>query len=279
MTADAPIDVGVFLVLTDDGIAPLTLGRALEERGFESCFLGEHSHVPVGARGRENAEERSLDPFVALTAMAATTSRLRLGTGVALVPERDPIFLAKEAATLDLVSGGRLELGVGAGWLEEEMRNHGTDPARRFALLRERVLAIKTIWTSEEAEFHGELVDFDPIRQWPKPVQHPHPPILVGGMGPGAHRRVLEFGDGWFPLPASPAELAAGIAALQRAASEAGRGPVPVTVLLPDPGPDGVARAAEAGATRALLMLPRAGEAETLRVLDRYGQLTPRGSG
>lgn len=259
-------------MLTDDGISPTALGRALEDRGLESCFVGEHSHVPVHAEGREKAEERSLDPFVALSAMAAVTSRLRLGTGVALVAQRDTFHLAKEVATLDLVSGGRVELGVGGGWLRAEMRNHGVDPARRFALMRERVLAIKAIWTSEEAEFHGELVDFDAVRQWPKPVQRPHPPILVGGVGPAAHRRVIEYGDAWLPLPMAADELASGIADLRRAAAAAGRTSIPVTALLPEPTSDAVAGAAEAGATRALLMLPRAGEPETLRLLDRFAE-------
>jgi probable F420-dependent oxidoreductase len=262
--------VGVFVVLTDDGIRPGALARALEERGFESCFVGEHSHVPVHRETPGPAVARSLDPFVALSSMAAVTSRLRLGTAVALVVQRDPIHLAKEVATLDLLSEGRVELGVGAGWLKEEMRNHGTDPATRFTLLRERVQAMKAIWTADEAEFHGTLVDFLPITQWPKPVQRPHPPILLGGAGPNVHSRVLEYADGWMPTPMPMEELGASIAALRQRAEALGRSPVTVTAMAPDPGSDVLPRAAEAGANRVLLMLPETDPDEALRILDRH---------
>ena len=266
--------LGVFTVLTDEGIRPGALASALEERGFESCFVGEHSHVPVHRETpNPNLVFRSLDPIVALTAMAGTTSRLRLGTAVALVVQRDPIYLAKEVATLDLLSGGRVELGVGAGWLTEEMRNHGTDPATRGTLLRERVLAMKAIWTHDEAEFHGELVDFDPIYQWPKPVQRPHPPVLLGGWGASTHRRVLEYADGWLPVAAgrSLAELAAAIGQLQQLAQDQGRSRLAVTAAFADPSPDDLARAADIGVDRALVMVPDgAGENETLELLDRY---------
>jgi probable F420-dependent oxidoreductase len=270
----SPMRLGAFTVLTDEGIQPGTLASALEERGFESCFLGEHSHVPVH---RETPNPhlvfRSLDPIVALTAMAGATERLRLGTAVALVVQRDPIYLAKEVATLDLLSGGRVELGVGAGWLIEEMRNHGTDPASRGALLRERVLAMKAIWTHEAAEFHGDLVDFDPIYQWPKPVQRPHPPVLLGGWGPSTYRRVLDYADGWLPVAAGRSldELAAGIGQLQQHAKEQDRGPVPVTAAFADPSLDDLARAADIGVDRALVMVPDgAQEKETLELLDHY---------
>ena len=266
--------LGAFTVLTDEGIRPGALASALEERGFESCFVGEHSHVPVHRETpNPNLVFRSLDPIVALTAMAGTTSRLRLGTAVALVVQRDPIYLAKEVATLDLLSGGRVELGVGAGWLTEEMRNHGTDPATRGTLLRERVLAMKAIWTHDEAEFHGELVDFDPIYQWPKPVQRPHPPVLLGGWGASTHRRVLEYGDGWLPVAAgrSLAELAAAIGQLQQHAQDQGRSRLAVTAAFADPSPDDLARAADIGVDRALVMVPDgAGENEALELLDRY---------
>jgi probable F420-dependent oxidoreductase len=265
--------VGAFVVVTDDGIRPDVLARALEDLGFESCFVGEHSHVPVRRETPGDAVAHSLDPFVSLSAMAAVTTRIRLGTAVALVVQRDPIHLAKEVATLDLLSGGRVELGVGAGWLKEEMRNHGTDPATRFTLLRERVQAMKVIWTADEAEFHGELVSFDPIRQWPKPVQRPHPPILVGGGGPNTHRRVLEYGDGWMPTPMPMDDLASSIAALQSAAADLGRGHVPVTAMLVDATPESLAGARAAGADRALVMLPEASADDTLRLIDRHAEL------
>jgi probable F420-dependent oxidoreductase len=269
-----PMWLGAFTVLTDEGIRPGALASALEERGFESCFVGEHSHVPVH---RETPNPslvfRSLDPIVALTAMAGATTRLRLGTAVALVVQRDPIYLAKEVATLDFLSGGRVELGVGAGWLTEEMRNHGTDPATRGTLLRERVLAMKAIWTHDEAEFHGELVDFDPIYQWPKPVQRPHPPVLLGGWGPSTHRRVLDYADGWLPVAAGRSldELAIAIGQLQQHAQDQGRSRLAVTAAFADPSPDDLARAADIGVDRALVMVPDGAEAnETLELLDRY---------
>lgn len=269
-----PMRLGAFTVLTDEGIRPASLASALEERGFESCFVGEHSHVPVHRETpNPNLVLRSLDPIVALTAMAGATTRLRLGTAVALVVQRDPIYLAKEVATLDLLSGGRVELGVGAGWLTEEMRNHGTDPATRLTLLRERVLAMKAIWTYERAEFHGDLVDFDPIYQWPKPVQRPHPPVLLGGWGPSTFRRVLDYADGWLPVAAGRSldELAAGIGQLQQHAKQQGRGRVPVTAAFADPSPDDLARAADIGVDRALVMVPDgAEEKDTLELLDRY---------
>ena len=185
------------------------LARLAEERGFESLWFTEHTHIPVGREtpypgGGELPREYShmLRPVRgARRSAAAATERIKLGTGVCLVIEHDPIVLAKEVATLDLLSGGRVLFGVGAGWNLEEMRNHGTDPERRFALLRERVEAMKAIWTEDEAEYHGEHVDFDPIWAWPKPLQQPHPPILVGGGGPKVLDRVLAYGDEWMPEP------------------------------------------------------------------------------
>lgn len=229
---------GVSTFLTDEGLRPEELAVALEERGFDSLFVCEHTHYPVHAPEPPDSDlpqrdyRRSLDPFVALGAAAALTERLILGTGIALVAQRDPIILAKEAASLDVLSGGRFQLGVGAGWLREEMVNHGTDPRTRFALMRERMLAVKQIWTHDEAEFHGRFVDFGPIQSWPKPAQRPHLPILVGGNGPTVFERVLEYGDGWAPnLPASPRELVAGITELRRRGREIGRDRIPVTLI------------------------------------------------
>ena len=230
--------VGVSTFLTDEGLSPTALARALEERGFDSLFVAEHTHMPVSEPRPPDTDlpprdyYRSLDPFVALTAAAVATERLIVGTGIALVVQRDPITLAKQAASLDLLSGGRFQLGLGAGWIREEMRNHGTDPRTRMALMRERVLAMKEIWTSERAEFHGEFVDFDPLYSWPKPVQRPHLPVLVGGNGPTVLDRVLEYGDGWAPnLVGPPEQLVAQVAELQRRAAERGRGRIPVTLI------------------------------------------------
>ncbi|WP_433477751.1 LLM class F420-dependent oxidoreductase [Spirillospora sp. CA-142024] len=268
---------GVSTFVTDDGIGPAALGRALEERGFGSLFVAEHTHIPVkrespwpGGAELPRHYYRSLDPFVVLTSAAAVTERLRVGTGIALVVQRDPIVLAKEVASLDLISGGRAVLGVGAGWNREEMRNHGTDPRTRMRLLRERVLAVKELWTKDEAEFHGEFVDFDPVFSYPKPVQDPHPPVLIGGAGPTTFDRVVEFGDGWLPIYGRGAGgLAARISELRE---RAGRR-VPVTVFGVSPEREAVEDLAAAGADEALFNLKTAPEDDTLRDLDRLAGL------
>ena len=228
------MDLGIAVFGGCDGLTPPELGRAVEERGFESLFYAEHTHIPVASRrddGRPTGDYASTyDPFVALAAAAAVTARLRLGTAVCLVPQRDPIITAKEVASIDRMSGGRFEFGVGAGWNRAELANHGTDPRQRMSVLADRVRAIRAIWTSDEAEHHGPHVDFDPLWSWPKPVQRPHPPVLVGGNGPGAEDRVLAFGDGWMPQCgplASHAELANRIAELRRRAGTR----VPVTLF------------------------------------------------
>jgi probable F420-dependent oxidoreductase len=276
--------VGLSMFVTDETIAPIELGRAADEAGFDALFLPEHTHIPAsrdsewpggGVLPREYWH--TFDPFVALSAIAATTSRLRLGTGIALIVERDPIVLANETASLDVLSGGRFELGIGAGWNFEEMRNHGTDPAARFAVMRERALAVRTIWTEEEASFHGEHVDFERIWCWPKPVQQPHPPIWVGGTGPRVIDRVLEYGDGWFPNMRDLDELGARITVLQERAAAAGRERIPVTYFgLRDPDDAKIAKLAAAGVDRVLLMLPPAGTDETLARLEGYAALAAR---
>src|ERR1700754_1256157 len=202
---------GIATFITDEGIRPDVLGRALEERGFSSLFIAEHSHIPVSREspypaGGELPRRyyRTLDPFVALTAAAAVTSQLVLGTGIALLPQRDGIHTAKQVASLEPGSNGRFAFGVGVGWTREEMRNHGTDPATRGALMDEQLAALKEIWTADQAEFHGEHVDFDPIYLWPKPVQQPHPPIYLGGESPAALRRVAASGGAWVAPARTP---------------------------------------------------------------------------
>ena len=269
---------GISMFPTRYSIGPAELARAVEERGFESLFVPEHTHIPTSRRSPwpggpdlPDMYRETLDPFLALAAAAAVTERLLLGTGICLVVERDPITTAKEVATLDLLSGGRFLFSVGGGWNREEMENHGTDPARRFAVLRERVLAMQEIWTNDEAEFHGEYVDFDPLWQWPKPVQRPHPPVLVAGNGQGTLERVLEYGDGWIPIPGRGAvPLGEGTARLRELAAERGRPPIPVTVFGARPDPEVLDHYAAAGVDRVLFSLPSVGELEALKLLDDY---------
>jgi probable F420-dependent oxidoreductase len=276
--------LGVTIFATDETIAAADLARAAEERGFESLFVPEHTHIPAGREtpwpgGGELPRRyfRTLDPFVALAAAAAATERLLVGTGICLVIERDPITLAKEVATLDHLSGGRFLFGIGAGWNREEMANHGTNPRTRLAVLRERVLAMKAIWTQETAEFHGAHVDFDPIFQWPKPVQKPHPPILLGGMGPSVLERALEYADGWFPNPRNgdPALVEERIAELGRLAAERGRAPLPVSIYGVPGERQYLERYAELGVERCLLTLPPVGTGEALEALDKLAELVP----
>jgi probable F420-dependent oxidoreductase len=265
------VQFGVSTFITDQGIRPASLGTALEERAFESLFIAEHSHIPVSRRtpypgGGElpDVYYRTLDPFVALSAIAAVTRSLRLATGIALVPQRDPITTAKEVASLDLVSDGRVIFGVGVGWNREEMMNHGADPATRGRLTDERLLAMRELWTAEKAEFHGEFVDFDPVYAWPKPVQRPHPPIYVGG-GEGAFRRVAEIGDAWLATNVPPEQLGPQI---ERLRTRAGRD-VPVTVYAVPDDPGLVEGYIRLGVERVLFNLPTVPEAQTVSYLDR----------
>jgi probable F420-dependent oxidoreductase len=200
------MDFGIGYFPTADAVGPGELAAFVEERGFSSLVFAEHTHIPAsrespypGGGDLPRKYTATLDLFVALTAAALATSRLRVGSGISLVIQRDPIITAKEVASIDVLSGGRFDFGVGAGWNREEMEHHGTDPRTRMRLLAERVEAMKAIWTEREATFHGEFVNFDRIMVEPKPVQRPHPPILVGGLGPTVIDRVLAFGDAWFP--------------------------------------------------------------------------------
>jgi probable F420-dependent oxidoreductase len=201
--------IGVLTFITDEGIGPVELGRALEERGFASLFLAEHSHIPVDAKTPypmggpiPRKYYRTLDPFVALTAAAVATRELVVGTGIALVPQRDPILTAKEVVSLDLVSRGRFRFGVGVGWLREEIANHGVDPGVRGRVVEERLRAMIEIWTQEKAEFHGDFVKFDPIYSWPKPMTKPYPPLYLGG-GPASFRRIARLNAGWLSMSPS----------------------------------------------------------------------------
>jgi probable F420-dependent oxidoreductase len=278
------VNFGVSMFPTEYGIDVGRFGRAVEERGFESLFFPEHTHIPVqraspwpGGAVLPEYYRHTLDPFAALAAVAAVTERIRLGTGICLVVQRDPITLAKEVATIDVVSKGRFLFGIGGGWNREEMQHHGTDPARRFAVMRERILAMQTIWGSEVAEFHGDFVDFEPIWQWPKPVQAPRPPILVAGNGPGTIDRVIEYGDAWLPMPnRGPTSLEDGMVQLRQRAELAGRAVPPVTVFGIDPEPAVIERFAAAGVERCLFRIRTGSEAEVEKELDERAALVSR---
>jgi probable F420-dependent oxidoreductase len=272
---------GAFMFPTDYSMNVVDLGRAVEERGFDSFFVPEHTHIPSsretpwpGGPNLPREYSHTLDPFVALGAVAAATSRIKLGTAVCLVAEHDAINLAKQVATVDHISGGRMLFGIGGGWNLEEMRNHGTDPAHRWKVVRERINAVKQIWTNDEASFHGQYVDFDPIWQWPKPIQKPHPPILVGGDAEYTLKRVVDYGDEWMPiLGRGGRPIAERIAELQRLAAEKGRDPIPVTLFAARPDPASIEEYSEAGVTRCLFVLPPAEEDRAIPLLDRWANM------
>jgi probable F420-dependent oxidoreductase len=269
------MNFGISTFVTDEGIAPTALARAIEERGFDSLFIAEHTHIPLSRkspwpRGGELPRRyyRTLDPFITLTAAAAATERLLLGTGVALVIERDPIITAKEVASLDLVSEGRVIFGIGVGWNREEMENHGTDPSIRGKLMDERIRAMIEMWTKDEPEFHGRYVDFDPIGIWPKPLQKPYPPIYVGG-GRKAFERIAQFGDAWLANGLPPDKLEAMLAELREVAGS----DVPVSVFNASSEPEDLQAYAQLDVERVLLGLPTLPESETLKQLDKLAQV------
>jgi probable F420-dependent oxidoreductase len=274
---------GAFYFPTAYSMPVAALAVALEERGFESLWLPEHSHIPVrrespwaGGDELPRHYQSTLDPLVALAAAAAVTQTLRLATGVALVVQRDPIQLAKELATLDVISNGRLEVGVGAGWNLEEMRNHGTDPARRFRLMRERVEAMKEIWTNDEAEYHGELVDFEPILSWPKPLQRPHPRVHVGGSAPAALKRVVRYGDGWIPIAGrDDTDFVGQSRTLRESATATGRdgAALQITICAAPRDQRALERFAEGGIDRVLFALPSEPTDAVSSRLDKLQQL------
>ena len=272
---------GASMFFTDYSMSAGTLARALEERGFESVWAPEHSHIPASRKtpwgGGGELPKRYydvMDPFVSLTLAAAATSRLLLGTGVCLMNQRDPIQTAKLVASLDHVSGGRFLFGIGVGWNREEMENHGTAFETRARLVRERVEAMQQIWTKSKAEYHGEFVNFDPIMTWPKPVQKPHPPILVGGAFPQGARRALRYGNGWIPI-AGRAPLEEALAAFRTMAAEAGRDPaeVPISTFGAPEDPDTLRRYRDLGVSRVVVTLDSDKEEAILPVLDRWAAL------
>jgi probable F420-dependent oxidoreductase len=275
---------GVIAHCTEYTMRVDALARAVEERGFESLFVPEHTHIPVARRspfplGGELPREyyHDSDPFITLMAAAMVTTRLRLGTGISLVVEHDPIVLAKTVATLDLLSNGRVILGVGAGWNEEEMSNHGTPPRRRWKVLRERIEAMRRMWEAEQAEYHGEFVNFDPIFSWPKPVQRPLP-VLVGAHGYRGLRRVVRYANGWMPVEAAVRDAKKEIQNLRNLAEQHGRDPdsFDVTMTLARAEERSLAVNREAGVTRVLFALP-VGEADVIVPrLDALARLIER---
>jgi probable F420-dependent oxidoreductase len=275
------MEFGGVMIFTEHTMRPAALARALEERGFESLFVPAHTHIPIldatvatpyGPLTRPYFE--IMDPFLALTAAAGATSRLRVGTGICLVNQRDPIVTAKIVSTLDVLSEGRFLFGVGNGWFREEIANHGTPFAERHKIARERIEAMVAIWTHDEASYQGEHVRFGPIAQWPKPVQKPHPPIIVGGLFPHAARRAIRYGDGWIPRVdrLDEDELGTQIRAFHAMATEAGRDPaaLPVTVFRVPEEIDRLRVCRDLGVARAVFTLPSEPAATLLPILDRW---------
>jgi probable F420-dependent oxidoreductase len=276
---------GVVMFPADYAMRPDDFALASEQRGFESLFFPEHTHIPTSRRspypgGGELPKEyaHTHDLFVALTAAAAVTKTIKIGTGICLIIERDPITTAKEVASLDVLSNGRLLFGIGGGWNAEEMENHGTTFKTRWTLLRERVLAMKEIWTKDEAAFHGELVSFDPVWSYPKPLQKPHPPILMGGGTDRARQRVVDFCDGWLPIGIAH-DIAAGMRDLAERARKAGKRPedFPVSVFGAPADLDALKRFADLGVERVNFWVPPVAREQALPILDQYAEVARKG--
>jgi probable F420-dependent oxidoreductase len=263
------MDTGIGYFATHDAVGPGEMARLVEEHGHNAIYFAEHTHIPASrdtpyAGGGELPRKyaHTYDLFVAMTAAATATSHLRIGSGICLVVERDPITTAKEVASIDHLSGGRLEFGVGAGWNREEMANHGTDPRTRMKLLAERVDAMKAIWTQDEASYHGRFVDFERIWSWPKPAQRPHPPVLVGGNGEGVIDRAAAFGDVWFPNYARGNVL-------ERIPEARERG-IPVWMMGVPADARALEQLAEAGVERVARWVPSAGRSRIEAELERF---------
>lgn len=277
--------LGVFSYNTDYGIRPTEMAREAEARGYESFWVPEHTHIPASrltpyptGGDLPRPYYHMADPFVSLAAAAAVTERIRLGTAICLMVERDPITTAKEVSTLDMLSGGRFVFGVGAGWNAEEMENHGTPFRRRFRVLEERVRAMCEIWTQEKASFSGEFVNFEEIISYPKPVQQPHPPVIFGGATPRARQRVVDFCDGWIPIDNLIDDLPAGMADLRQRAEAAGRDPGSISVsIFAFNGADGdtIMRYRDIGVDRMVLIAPRDRD-KALAFIDRFAEMVPK---
>ncbi|HUN50455.1 MAG TPA: LLM class F420-dependent oxidoreductase [Candidatus Sulfotelmatobacter sp.] len=276
--------VGASMFFTDYSMSPGDFGLALEARGFDSLWAPEHSHIPASRRtpfpqGGELPKKYYdvMDPFVTLGAAAAVTKRIKLATGICLVVQRDPIQTAKSVASLDQVSGGRFLFGVGAGWNAEEMEDHGTVFKTRTRLLRERILAMKEIWTKSKAEYHGEFVDFPPLMTWPKPVQKPHPPVIMGGNFPHGARRALEYADGWIPHATRTeyGDVVEFLPRFRQMAAEVGRDADTVAITVYGVNEDlaWLQRYRDLGIARVVVSLPPGPASDLLPVLDRWAAL------
>ena len=275
--------IGISMFVTDYAIRPGALGQAVEERGFESLWMPEHTHIPTSRKspwggGPELPQhyKDTLDPFLALTAAAMTTKRIKLATGICLVVERDPIHTAKQVASLDYLSGGRFIFGIGGGWNAEEKASHGTRYETRFALMQERVEAMKAIWTQDIASYHGQHVNIEPMWCSPKPVQKPYPPILLGGAFPHGAKRAIAYGNGWMPVDGRDQDPMAIGARFRQMLAEHGRDPasMPMSVFGPKHERDLLMKYRDAGMDRAILLLPTAAHEETLKILDGLVELT-----
>ena len=279
--------IGAAMFFTDYSMTPAELATALEERGFESVWAPEHSHIPLTRKsewpgGGELPKKYydAMDPFVTLTAAAAVTKKLKVGTGVCLVNQRDPIQTAKAVASIDQVSGGRFLFGVGNGWNQDEMENHGTDFESRHKLVRERIEAMKVIWTKSKAEYHGDMINFDPMMAWPKPAQKPHPPILVGGAFPYGARRAVRYGDGWMPLRRRKgySEVRDLIPKFQAMAKEANRdlASLPISIWESKEDEGELRRDQDAGVVRVIVSLDSEKSDKILPQLDRWAKLAAK---
>src|SRR5438309_7108066 len=275
------MEFGASIFFTDYSITPAELAVALEERGFDSVWAAEHSHIPVprktpppGGGAWHKRYYAVMDPFVTLTAAGCATKKLKLATGICLVIQRDTIQTAKLVASIDQVSGGRFLFGIGGGWNQEEIENHGTAFSSRMQKMREQIEAMKAIWTQETPEYHGEIVKFDTIQTWPKPVQKSHPPVILGGAFPWAARRAVRYGDGWYPNASSgnPQDY---LPRFRQMAEEAGRDPksLPVTLGGAPEDPDMLKRYRDLGVVRVNFPVPPANADEVLPILDRVAKL------